>query len=115
MREFLEAVQRASTSSCMVGRSTAIISLPSLPCTFVAPPKSLAEPLSPLVPHVTSCKLHMAYIIKMFTSITQRSKIGDWEETNRDLQEGSKNMYWAKDVNMWKGSKWRREPPKYRP
>ena len=63
----LEAFQSRSISSLAVGNSTSIISFPSSLFTFLAPPRFFTAPLSPLVPHVTSCKLHMAYIMRMLT------------------------------------------------
>jgi len=40
---------------------------------------------------------------------------GGYQGNERDSQEGKRNMYWINDVNMWYGSKWRKEPKKYSP
>jgi hypothetical protein len=44
-------------SSLAVGTSTSMTSLPFASFAFLAPPRSLVEPLSPLVPQPKSCKL----------------------------------------------------------
>lgn len=56
----LACCHSASTSSGRVGRATSSASSPSSFLTFLAEPRSLDAPLSPLVPHDTSWRLQKA-------------------------------------------------------